>query len=45
MATKNSKNKAGKNHILKNPVVIVLAFIAMTALILASSFTPRRRKR
>lgn len=38
MATKNSKNKAGKNHILKNPVVIVLAFIAMTALILASSF-------
>ena len=23
MATKNSKNKAGKNHILKNPVVIV----------------------
>ena len=38
MATKNSKNKAGKNNILKNPVVIVLAFIAMTALILASSF-------
>ena len=38
MATKNSKNKAGKNNILKNPIVIVLAFIAMTALILASSF-------
>ena len=38
MATKNSKNKAGKNNILKNPVVIVLAFIAMTVLILASSF-------
>lgn len=38
MATKNSKNEAGKNNILKNPVVIVLAFIAMTVLILASSF-------
>lgn len=45
MATKNSKNKAGKNHILKNPVVIVLAFIAMTALILASSFCTAQKNK
>lgn len=45
MATKNSKNKAGKNHILKNPVVIVLAFIAMTALILVSSFCTAQKNK
>lgn len=45
MATKNSKNKAGKNNILKNPVVIVLAFIAMTVLILASSFCTAQKNK
>ena len=45
MATKNSKSKAGKNHILKNPVVIVLAFIAMTALILVSSFCTAQKNK
>ena len=45
MATKNIKNKAGKNSILKNPVVIVLTFIAMTALILASSFCTAQKNK
>lgn len=45
MATKNIKNKAGKNSILKNPVVIVLTFIAMTALILALSFCTAQKNK
>ena len=38
MTTKNNKIKTVRNKILKNHVFVVLAFVAMTALILASSY-------
>ena len=45
MTTKNNKIKTVRNKILKNPVFIVLAFAAMTAFILVSSYRAAQKNR
>lgn len=45
MTTKNNKTKTVRNKILKNPVFIVLAFVAMTVLILVSSYRTAQKNK
>lgn len=45
MTTKNNKTKTVQNKILKNPVFIALAFAAITALILVSSYRTAQKNK